>query len=51
MNQLKCPICEQAFDLESKTPIILPKCGHTVCWECLDTKFENSGHFICPDDE
>ena len=35
MNSLKCPLCCEIFDNDFRLPIILPRCGHTYCKDCL----------------
>jgi len=53
-EELICTVCEEEYDTDSKTPRILPDCGHTFCTECLDQlidKAKNEGEkFTCPED-
>ncbi len=43
---LSCPVCENGFDLHSRTPISLG-CGHSVCKTCL----ANLQRAVCPFDQ
>lgn len=49
----KCKLCQKMFDLSAHYPLILPKCGHTVCRLCLKSKIqpEKNQFFICSDDQ
>eukprot|EP00347_Sterkiella_histriomuscorum_P020207 403338686 len=40
--ETKCPCCSQAFNLNNKLPILITKCGHTVCLQCYKTKMLKS---------
>ena len=32
---LKCDNCTEEFNKSTKQPKILPKCGHTLCLQCI----------------
>jgi hypothetical protein len=32
---ITCERCEEYFDTEERTPLILPDCGHTFCETCV----------------
>mmetsp|Transcript_10399 Transcript_10399/g.8942 ORF Transcript_10399/g.8942 Transcript_10399/m.8942 type:complete len:106 (-) Transcript_10399:406-723(-) len=36
-DPLTCPVCMVNYDLIAKTPHIIPKCGHTMCSECIQS--------------
>ena len=48
---LACGICEETFNNDNKLPKILPKCGHTICTECLLNIKDNSSVYICDIDK
>ena len=35
VNVFKCPLCEEPFDREMRSPKLLRGCGHTYCLMCL----------------
>ncbi|CAD8071080.1 unnamed protein product [Paramecium sonneborni] len=43
---LHCPKCQINFDRYNRTPQMLPKCGHSMCMQCL----KESSKIICPED-
>ncbi|CAD8195530.1 unnamed protein product [Paramecium octaurelia] len=43
---LHCPKCQMNFDRYTRTPQMLPKCGHSMCMQCL----KESCKIICPED-
>ncbi|CAD8191227.1 unnamed protein product [Paramecium octaurelia] len=43
---LHCPQCQMNFDRYTRTPQMLPKCGHSMCMRCL----KESSKIICPED-
>lgn len=64
IDELKCPICKEAFNSENRIPRLLFNCGHTICHSCInkmiadlnkekdksaDTTTENV--FKCPEDD
>ena len=53
MDFPKCKICKKSFNNGEQKPLILPNCGHTFCYKCINKKIETSscGYFICPTDK
>ena len=47
-STVTCPICFENFDSEKFKPLILPKCGHTICAKCLKHIFKASSIIKCP---
>lgn len=48
-NQLevvKCSICDDPYDANSRTPLVL-KCGHTFCKRCITQGFQQKGFIQC----
>lgn len=43
-----CPVCFDCFNSEELQPLILPKCGHTVCKKCLNHIVRSSTLVKCP---
>ncbi|CAD8187973.1 unnamed protein product [Paramecium pentaurelia] len=43
---LHCPQCNMNFDRYTRTPQMLPKCGHSMCMRCI----KESCKIICPED-
>lgn len=43
---MKCEICDEAFDLETRSPLVL-QCGHTFCKWCLTQSVNRSGYVQC----
>lgn len=52
MNVPVCKACKTAFDTKSRRPIILPKCGHSICSTCLRQQISatNGQSVTCPED-
>lgn len=48
-RDLKCDICNNAYDLENRSPICIP-CGHTLCIMCLKDNYEKEGKVKCASD-
>ncbi|CAG9334469.1 unnamed protein product [Blepharisma stoltei] len=48
MDSIVCPICLSNFDTVSKPPRIFPKCGHSLCTECIMTLWKKNPEVICP---
>ena len=44
---MDCPSCFQFFNNVSNVPILLSKCGHSICKNCVQSKFSN-GKIECP---
>jgi len=34
-DSIRCPICLYDYDSKERIPKLFPKCGHTICKECL----------------
>jgi hypothetical protein len=43
-----CPICFLSFNNTSQAPILLTRCGHTICKSCIHRIHENTYHLNCP---
>ncbi len=52
MEYPKCKICLKNFNNTTNKPLILPNCGHTFCYNCINNEIENSSqkYFTCPND-
>ena len=52
MDIPNCKLCQNPFDLKTSLPIILPKCGHTYCKQCLYDILSqsNTNSITCPED-
>jgi RING-type zinc-finger/B-box zinc finger len=48
VSNVICPICFDNFNSEILRPLILPKCGHTVCVKCLKHIMKASSIIKCP---
>ena len=47
---MKCQLCRYPFDRKRRSPLVLPRCGHTFCSNCIHE--EGTGQrFECPLDE
>lgn len=44
---MNCQTCNEPFNPTTNTPLLLPKCGHTICQHCLTKNF-HSGKLTCP---
>ena len=51
MNFPKCKVCETTFNLKNFRPLILPKCGHTYCFDCIEKNIKSNNYMICPLDK
>lgn len=49
-EEMKCQLCRGRFNKERKRPLMLSRCGHTFCAECIYAD-ANEGRFFCPQDE
>ena len=49
MEITKCKLCGRVFDHLDRKPLVLPKCGHTFCQECIYSRVNND-RFSCPSD-
>lgn len=43
---MECPKCNSQFNLKNRVPLLLSKCGHTICSYCLNTSIV-SGCITC----
>lgn len=52
MNIPVCKACKISFDTKTRRPIILPKCGHSICSSCLKVQITANGgsKITCPED-
>lgn len=50
MENFKCPGCKTRFDDGAHSPLILSKCAHHFCKECVrkDPNSTKNGSFLCP---
>lgn len=48
VSSITCPVCFDYFDSHILKPLILPKCGHTVCYSCLKKIIKTSSIAKCP---
>jgi hypothetical protein len=48
VSSIVCPVCFESFDSNKAKPLILPKCGHTVCLACLKRIIKASSLVKCP---
>ena len=45
---LKCPVCQDYYNLEEKLPRVLAPCSHLICEACLkQTNSNNQGTKVC----
>ena len=51
MKHLKCAICNLDFNHSTNKPLILNKCGHTFCLNCIEKKLNLEKKIICPEDK
>lgn len=52
MNIPICHGCENIFNLTTHIPMVLPKCGHTICSHCILTNLNKKQEdFVCKLDE
>lgn len=49
-SSLRCKLCNDFFDTNSKVPRLLPRCGHSVCEECLRAFLGKGVVGLCPED-
>lgn len=47
---MNCKLCGNEFNLSSRKPKLLPKCGDSICCECLDKLRAKKEDFACPTD-
>jgi len=45
---LDCPICLQRYDSVGRVPKLLPRCGHTLCSQCLIQILNKTASPECP---
>lgn len=49
-SSLRCKLCNGFFDTHSKVPRLLPRCGHSLCEDCLRTILDQGTAGACPED-
>ena len=47
---MNCKQCASEFNLTSRKPKLLPKCGDSICCECLERLRAKKDDFACPVD-
>eukprot|EP00829_Urostomides_striatus_P002300 TRINITY_DN12491_c0_g1_i1.p1 TRINITY_DN12491_c0_g1~~TRINITY_DN12491_c0_g1_i1.p1 ORF type:complete len:104 (+),score=12.31 TRINITY_DN12491_c0_g1_i1:49-360(+) len=45
---MECPKCKTAYTNDSKIPLLLIKCGHSVCQDCASNLFKLQS-ITCPE--
>jgi len=45
---MECPNCKSLYDKETRIPLLLIKCGHSVCTNCATALFKDRS-IICPE--
>ena len=45
---MECPKCHSVYQKEKNVPLLLIKCGHTLCDACANSSFMN-GSIVCPE--
>ena len=48
---MNCEICFEKFDGDERYPLVMKKCGHSMCKECVDDLDKSGGdrkRFKCP---
>ncbi|XP_064079172.1 E3 ubiquitin-protein ligase TRIM39-like [Macrobrachium nipponense] len=48
MDDLSCAVCSDVYEVRTRDPVSLPKCGHTFCRPCLTSLQHQSLLFKCP---
>ncbi len=48
---LLCGFCDNLYNLKSRLPRILKKCGHSICSSCLKIFIKNRIVFVCSKDK
>nr|XP_045594691.1 uncharacterized protein LOC123755844 isoform X4 [Procambarus clarkii] len=46
-EQISCPVCMETYLAVTRSPVVLPRCGHTFCRPCL-TRLEERGGVQSP---
>ncbi|XP_045594691.2 uncharacterized protein [Procambarus clarkii] len=46
-EQISCPVCMETYLAVTRSPVVLPRCGHTFCRPCL-TRLEERGSVQSP---
>ena len=45
---LTCERCEEKFNIDNRSPVILPDCGHTFCEYCVADLLSDESNKACP---
>ena len=40
IDEIKCTLCSQVYNDAERMPILLPDCGHSFCFSCIQACFE-----------
>lgn len=40
IDEIKCALCSQLYNEQDRMPILLPDCGHSFCYTCIQGCFE-----------
>lgn len=44
LDEIKCALCSQLYNEHDRMPILLPDCGHSFCFACIQACFEILRH-------
>lgn len=39
IEEIKCALCGQIYNEQDRMPILLPDCGHSFCYSCIQGCF------------
>ena len=40
IEEIKCSLCSEIYNSTDRMPILLPDCGHSFCFTCINQCFE-----------
>ncbi len=40
LEEIKCALCSQIYNEHDRMPILLPDCGHSFCYACIQGCFD-----------
>jgi hypothetical protein len=40
LDEIKCALCTQIYNEHDRMPILLPDCGHSFCYSCIQGCFD-----------